>query len=170
MFGVWARALSARGMGRTIALAAVAAGCASGPTLRDGVYRDPAQQWTIAAPPPGWTRVEVEDTALAFRGPGDASMAVTSRCEGAVGSAAVMAQRLRAGLGPSQLVETRGLDLAGRPAERQLLALPTTRIASVTRAAPPCVQDFVLVAPRDFDAALPVFDAWWASFAPESSR
>jgi hypothetical protein len=43
------------------------------------------------------------------------------------------------------------------------------RVTTVTRAAAPCVQDFVLVAARDADdAAAHVFDAWWASFAPTS--
>jgi len=45
-----------------------------------------------------------------------------------------------------------------------------TRVKTVTRIAAPCVQDFVLVAPRDFDSAERSFDAWWESFAPGPER
>jgi hypothetical protein len=45
------------------------------------------------------------------------------------------------------------------------------RVETVTRVAGRCVQDFVLVAPGDFEAAARTFDAWWASFAPaEAAR
>jgi len=140
--------------------------CASGPALRDGVYRERAQGWTIAAPPPGWQRIRAEGADLAFGGPEGASLALTSRCEGAPASALLLARQLRAGLGASELVLERELEVAGRPAALQVLALPTSRVKTVTRAAPPCVQDFVLVVPRDLEAVEPVFDAWWASFAP----
>jgi len=165
--------MSWRGRARTfaasIALAAVAFGCASGPALREGVYRDPKQQWTIAVPPAGWTRIEAEDVDLVFLGPGDATIGVTSRCEGVSGTVEALAQQLRAGLGSHELLDERQVEVAGTPAVRQVLALDAARVAAVTRAAPPCVQDFVLVAPDGFDAALPVFDAWWPTFATAGS-
>lgn len=158
----------ARGRG-AIALLAIGVGCASGgPVLRDGVYRAREQGWTIAAPPSGWTRVTVEGADLAFRGPGDASIAVTSRCDVAVVALDVLARQLRGDLGASETVEERDVVLAGRSARLQMLALASGgRVRTVTRSAPPCVQDFVLVAPRDADGAAAVFDAWWGSFAPE---
>src|SRR5262249_20269373 len=50
------RGKQARATSGTIALAALWLACASGPTLRNGVYRDRAQGWSIAAPPPEWKR------------------------------------------------------------------------------------------------------------------
>jgi hypothetical protein len=159
----------ARRLAASTALAAVALGCASGPALRDGVYRDPTQQWTIAILPSGWTRIEAEDVDLVFLGPGGATIGVTSRCEGVSGTAEALARQLRAGLGSHELLDERGVEVAGAAAVRQVLALDGARVAAVTRAAPPCVQDFVLVAPEGFDAALPVFDAWWPTFATAGS-
>jgi len=141
--------------------------CASGPSLRDGVYRDRRQGWSIAAPPAGWKRVSVEGADLAFQGPSGASIAATSHCDVAVVPLDVLARRLRAGFGAQDVLEDRAVTLAGRPARLQVLALPGGgRVRTVTRAAAPCVQDFVLVAPRDVDASTAVFDAWWATFAP----
>lgn len=155
----------ARCIAASTALAAVALGCASGPALREGMYRDPKQQWTIAVPPAEWSRIEAEGVDLVFVGPGGATIGVTSRCEGVSGTAEVLARQLRAGLGSHEVLDERNVEVAGAPAVRQVLALDTERVAAVTRAAPPCVQDFVLVAPDGFDAALPIFDAWWPTFA-----
>lgn len=153
----------ARGIGWTIALIATLAGCASGPALRDGRYRDRERGWSIAAPPTPWRRVDAEGAVLAFQEPEGASMALAERCEGADAPLDRLARELRIGLGPSELVETQRLDLAGRPAELQVIALAQRRVRAVTRQAPPCVQDFVLVTADGADATRD-FDAWWASF------
>jgi hypothetical protein len=160
-----------RADGRAIAIITIAIvlGCAGGPTLRDGVYRDRRQGWSIAAPPADWTQVSVDGADLAFRGPDAASIAATSRCDVAVVALDVLARQLRAGLGAQEVLEERDVVVAGRPARMQVLALPDgARVRAVTRAAAPCVQDFVLVALRDFAASAAVFDAWWATFAPSA--
>jgi len=164
------RGTQARATSGTLALAALWLACASGPTLRNGVYRDRAQGWSIAAPPPEWKRVAVDGADLAFRGPSGASIAVASRCDVAVVPLDVLAGQLRQGFGAGSVLAERDVAIAGRPARLQVLALAGGgRVTTVTRAAAPCVQDFVLVAPSGADdAAAGVFEAWWASFAPAS--
>jgi len=160
-----------RRMGCAFALVAALAGCASGPVLRGGIYRDRKQGFAIAAPPAGWERVKVEDASLAFRDPEQASMALSSRCDVRTTDAGLLARQLRIGLAPYQVQTERHIVLAGRPAVLQWIALAAgTRVKTVTRIAAPCVQDFVLVAPRDFDSAERSFDAWWESFAPGPER
>ncbi|RIL03480.1 MAG: hypothetical protein DCC71_15170 [Proteobacteria bacterium] len=142
---------------------------------RSGGYRDRAQGWTIAAPAGSWKRVQAEGADLALAAPDGTSMSVTSRCEGAFASPAILARHLRLGLGATRVVERADARVAGAPAAVQVFdverAARPLRVKTVTRVAGRCVQDFVLVAPGDFAAAARVFDAWWASFAPgEAAR
>ena len=62
------------------------------------------------------------------------------------------------------------LEIAGAPARRQRFETERDgrrlRITTLTRVAPPCIQDFVLVAPEAAGDAGAIFDAWWKSFVP----
>jgi len=158
--------VATRWRGCAVAVVAALCDCASGPTLHGGVYRDRERGFAIAAPPPDWQRIGVEDARLAFRGPNHESMALLTHCDAGDAAPAVLARRLRVGLGAHQLDEEHTTELAGRPAEVQWITVGESRVKAVTRVASPCVEDFVLVARDDFGAAERVFDAWWASFAP----
>jgi hypothetical protein len=158
--------LSARWPIRAIAVPLALLACARGPTLRDGVYRDTEHGFTIAAPSGAWRLVHAEGANLALRREDGSAMSVTSRCGVAPAPPEMLARQLRFELGPHRLVASVAGELAGAPSHIQRIELTERplRVETRTRVAPPCVQDFVLVAPRDSRDAEAVFDAWCASF------
>lgn len=155
-----------------VAIAApVAAACASrGPELRGDVYRDATQGWSIGVPAGDWVRAEAEGADLALRRADGVAMSVTSLCDGADASPSLLARRLRPGRATQPLQKLRKLEMADAPARRQRFETEQDghrlRITTLTRVAPPCIQDFVLVAPEAATDAEAIFDAWWASFVP----
>jgi hypothetical protein len=174
MAGCAARRKATRPVGAVVVAAvAVAAGCARGPTLRDGVYRVPDARagFRIAAPPGDWMRVDAEGADLALRRADGVALSVANRCDAPAAAPEALARQLRLGLGAHRLLASETLDLAGAPAHAQRLAVEaggrTLFVATRTRVAPPCVQDFVLVAPSPPGEAESIFDAWCASFAAE---
>lgn len=147
------------------------AACASrGPALRGDVYRDPAQGWTIGVPAGAWARARAEGADLALRRADGAVMSVTSRCDGADAPPALLARQLRPDRATQPRAKMRKLEIAGAPARRQRFETERDghrlRITTLTRVAPPCLQDFVLVAPEAAADADAIFEAWWKSFDP----
>lgn len=162
---------SARVLAVAIAAPFAAACAARGPALRGDVYRDAAQGWSIGVPVGAWERAHAEGADLALRRADGAAMSVTSRCEGVDVPPALLARRLRPDRATRPVQKMKKLEVAGAPARRQRFETErdghVLRITTLTRVAPPCVQDFVLVAPAAVAAdAEPVFEAWWKSFEP----
>jgi hypothetical protein len=91
-------------------------------------------------------------------------MALAERCEGVARPVASLARELRSGVGASEVAEERTVVVAARDAVLQSLVVRGGRVRALTRAAPPCVQDFVLATAVDDAGATRDFDAWWASF------
>jgi hypothetical protein len=159
----------ARGAGRTLAvLAAFAslAGCASGPVLRGGSWRDLDQGWTIAAPPGAWRRVRAEGADLALRRGDGVLMSVTSRCEANRAAPELRVRDLRPdGRAP---LSREALEVAGAPAFAERFEVERggrlLRVETAARVGARCAQDFALVAPAARADAGLVFSAWLASF------
>lgn len=145
--------------------------CASGgPALRGDVYRDATQGWSIGVPMGAWEPAKAEGADLALRRADGAAMSVTSRCEGADGPPGLLARRLRPDRSTRPLEKMKKLEIAGAPARRQRFEAERDgihlRITTLTRVAPPCIQDFVLVRPETAPDADAIFEAWWKSFEP----
>ncbi|MCU0668209.1 MAG: hypothetical protein MUF70_02515 [Myxococcota bacterium] len=157
-----------------VAIAALfAVACAGrGPALRGDVYRDPAQGWTIGVPAGAWQRAKAEGADLALLRADGAAMSVTSRCDGADAPPAMLARQLRPDRATRPRDKMKKLEIAGAPTRRQRFETERDgrrlHITTLTRVAPPCIQDFVLVAPEAADDAESVFDAWAKSFEPGS--
>jgi hypothetical protein len=134
------------------------------------VYHDPAQGWSIGVPAGDWQRAKAEGADLALRRADGAAMSVTSRCDGADAPPAMLARRLRPDRATRPIQKMKKLEIAGAPARRQRFETERDgrklRITTLTRVAPPCIQDFVLVAPQAADDAESIFEAWWKSFDP----
>lgn len=154
-----------------VAIAAPFAACASrGPALRGDVYRDATQGWSIGVPAGDWVRAEAEGADLALRRADGTAMSLTSRCDGADAPPSLLARQLRPDRATQPSQKMRKREIAGAPARRQRFETEQDghrlRIMTLTRVAPPCIQDFVLVAPEAVSDAEKIFDAWWASFVP----
>lgn len=118
-----------------------------------------------------WDRVDIEGADLAFRrvaGRGETTMIVASRCGAGHAPLRVLARHLLFGIGPREVRESGPAVVAGGPAWVQWAdAGPpesAIHIKTVTARLDGCLVDWVLASSDDFDAAVPEFDRWWASF------
>lgn len=156
--------------GRALVLTLLAvAGCASPVTLRGGMYHHTDRDYAVRAPGGSWSRISHERADLAFRGPGGAVMAMTSRCgSGTRASPAILARKLLIGLDDYRVRNGGPVSIAGRDGWRQTVETvqdgETVHLKTVTTKSEHCVYDFVLTAGASFEEVEPDFDVWWSSF------
>lgn len=159
---------------RVLVAGLLAVGCVSAVRAEDGGYRYRRHGYRVAAPGgpgPAWTRIDVDDTDLAFErgapGPRD-SMSLVSRCGRPVADAQLMARHLVIGVRERKVVAAGPLLVAGRSGWTQTFDTSregvSVRVKTVTLVAGGCSFDWVLASAGDFDVAEAAFDAWWESF------
>lgn len=144
-------------------------GCASPALVREGEQlRHARHGYRIAAPPPAWQPIDVDDADLAFRGPRGETMALLSQCGRPQADAAIMARQLVIGLGEWRLRQGGPAAIDGRSGWEQVFDARTpqgiVRVKTVTLVEGRCSFDWLLIVRGDFDAAQPGFDAWRESF------
>ncbi len=145
--------------------------------LVDGIFTHPDLGYTIPGPnglagdeAPVWRAMDVKKTDLAFRGPGDAYLALSSHCEEAVTDPVILARQLLVGLKQRERVSSERFEFAGGQAFRQTIESTQDdtplRTRTVTLVRADCVVDWVLVAKKETQGLDSTFDLWWQSFDP----
>ena len=160
-----------------VLLAAGAVACASS-GFRSGIYTDDETGYSI--PDPNlvsaaegliWSRESVNGTDLAFRGPDDAFLAISSHCDATELSPAVLGRQLLVGLKDRKLSLREEFEFAGGKAFRQIVdavdkAGDSVRTNTVTLVRAGCVVDWMLVAKGPMPEVEASFDRWWRAFDP----
>ncbi len=157
-------------LGGTFAVA-LAFGCASDLVARPGGFEHRRHGYTLGLPPDDgtpWRRVSVEDAVLSFRRPGPVLMSLQSRCGVPLAAPRILARHLTIGFERPALRHAGPIELDGRTGWTQTFeaadAASPVRVKTVTVVCGDCIVDWILTARRGFEAAEPLFDAWWASF------
>lgn len=164
-------------------LAAATVSCAT-VGMRSGIYTDPEVGYSIPHPnqladetsqenSPRWIRAQVSGTDLAYRGPDDAFLALSSHCEELEFRPAVLARQLLVGLKNRELLSKEEFDFAGGRAFRQRVTSEDEeggliRMRTVTLVRAGCVVDWVMVSKHDVPEVDASFDRWWNAFDPGS--
>ena len=162
-------------------LAGSIAGCAS---MGDGRGRYEHPEWGYSVPYPNqvaasegnaWRKVRVEDADLAFRGPNDAFMALSSHCDESEDDPAVLGSQLLVGLQNRTRVASERFEFAGGHVFSQIVEATqgdvAVRTKTITLVRGGCVVDWVLAALDslpDLPDAIETFDSWWRGFDPGS--
>jgi hypothetical protein len=124
---------------------------------------DPSQQAV-------WHRLKVEDADLAYRGPGDSMMAISSRCNERQTDPAVLGRQLLIGLRNRIRLTSERFEFAGGLAFSQVVRSKqgdvSVRTKTVTLVRGGCVIDWVLAAPDPPPELEQIFDLWWRGFDP----
>ena len=142
-----------------------------------GIFTHPDLGYTIPGPNgldgdevPVWRAMDVKRTDLAFRGPGDAYLAISSHCDETVTDPAILARQLLVGLKQRERVSSERFEFAGGQAYRQtiesILDDTPLRTRTVTLVRADCVVDWALVAKKETEGLDSTFDLWWQSFDP----
>ncbi len=157
-------------------LAGVLAGCAStggsserfehaklGYSIPYPERMDPSQQ-------AAWQRLKIKDADLAYRGPGDSMMAISSRCNEKQTDPVVLGRQLLIGLHNRTRLTSARFEFAGGHAFSQVVRSRegdvSVRTKTVTLVRGGCVIDWVLAAPDLPPALEETFDRWWREFDP----
>ena len=115
-----------------------------------------------------WRRVRIEDADLAYRGPGNALMALTSRCDDPKSGPEVLARQLLFGIRERRVLDAGRVELHGMEGWSQHISglgeAGRIEARTLTFAGGGCVFDWMLVAPVSLAASSPVFDGWWRGF------
>jgi hypothetical protein len=160
-----------------LAVLCAGAACASLVAETERGYRHRKHGYRIGAPggPGGpWTRVEVEDAALAFRRRGPDSLSLQSRCGKPVTDPQLMARHLRIGIPLSELIHSGPVEVDGRSGWTQTFDTVhddvDVRVKTITLVVGRCSFDWVLASAGSFATVEAAFDAWWGSFQLEIDR
>jgi hypothetical protein len=147
------------------------AACASGLVFEDGRYQHRRHRYSIGKPggePSVWRPVAVEGTALAFQGPGQATMSLIETCGRSPAAPRVLARQLLIGLEGRTLVEAGPGGPGGSQGWVQRIEARSNgeplRIKTVTLVIGQCSYDWILIVPGELEAQATVFDRWWESF------
>lgn len=123
-----------------------------------------------------WRGVNVSESDLAFRGPQDAFIAVSSHCGESEQNPAVLGRQLLVGIKNRELISSEEFGFAGGDAFSQVVEAksksdaeqPAVRTKTVTLVRGGCVVDWVL-ADGSLDPSIEeTFDQWWRGFDPGS--
>lgn len=152
------------------------AGCAGTPA---SWTRFEHAEWGYSVPYPSslakvvWRELRIDDADLAFRGPKDAVMAISSHCEERIADPVILAKQLLVGLGKRTSVTSERFEFAGGRAFSQVVDSSAeetaVRTKTVTLVRGGCVVDWVLTAKGSLAENVEAsFDAWWRGFDPGS--
>lgn len=163
-------ARAARGLGVTTALAVLLqTACAADVARHAGGFRH-RSGFEIADPAAwgsGWRPVRVEGAALAYRGPGQATMSWLVGCRRPVAAPSVLARQLLIGLRGRAVTGSGPVSVAGGEGWSQRITASqdgaAVHMKTVTRVLEGCVLDWVLVTPGGIEALEADFDRWWSS-------
>jgi hypothetical protein len=146
--------------------------CAAGP-IREGVYHDPRDHFTVRVPPPRWQPASLDGAALAFRAPTlDAGIGLHAQCDSPEpGPLPAVASHLFFGLSDKRIDTRESVTLAGgrgvRTRLRARLDGQPVVVDGITVRRGECLYDFVYVAPpAHFEDGQPDFDAFVQSWSP----
>lgn len=132
----------------------------------------PYPQSFVAASEITWRKLRVKDTDLAFRGPNDTFMAISSQCREQNADPAVLGRQLLVGLPNRSAVSRERFEFAGGLAFSQVVNSvkddASVQTKTVTWVRGDCVVDWVLAAPDSIAEVETVFDLWWRGFDPGS--
>jgi hypothetical protein len=132
----------------------------------------PYPQSFVAAPEITWRKLRVKDADLAFRGPNDTFMAISSQCQEQNGDPAVLGRQLLVGVPNRSAVSRERFEFAGGLAFSQVVNSiqddASVQTKTVTLVRGDCVVDWVLAAPGSIAEVETVFDLWWRGFDPGS--
>lgn len=135
-------------------------------------YSVPYPQSLTTTAKPAWRQLKVKDADLAFGGPRDAFMAITSHCDEPNADPAVLGRQLLVGLKNRSSVSSETFEFAGGQAFSQIVESTeddsAVRTKTVTLVRGGCVVDWVLTVPGPLADAEAVFDEWWQGFDPGS--
>lgn len=179
--GFNSRRSGARGFRRHVAWIAFAAAfvpsCASTTQLDDQGFRhgDHGYRQPHPADVDGvrWHVIDVVDAHVAYRGSGDAFMALDSRCANEEPDPAVLGRQLLVGIDNRHRLESDSFAFAGGRAYAQLVetndeAGGVVRTRTVTLVRGGCVIDWVLAVEAGNPAVESAFERWWRGFEPKS--
>lgn len=117
-----------------------------------------------------WKRLRVEHADLAYRGPGDAMIAISSRCDDSQTDPVLLGRQLLIGLRNRTRLQSERFEFAGGHAFSQVVkareAGVPVRTKTVTWVRGGCVIDWVLAAPDFLPGLEATFDLWWQGFDP----
>jgi hypothetical protein len=154
-----------------LALLATAA-CAAG-SIRDGIYRDGRDRFTVRLPPARWQLVSLDGATLAFRAADlDAGIGLRTDCDSPEpGPLPWVARHLFFGLANTRIDANERLTRAGATLVRTRLhgrldGRPVD-VDAVTMRSASCLYDFMYVAPPErFEEGRTDFDAFVQSWSP----
>ncbi len=168
MLGASCRAWAA-GLAPWIPVLLGSAGCASTSLSVTGQgFAHRGHDYTIAAAPAGWKRVEVDGAVLSYRLGEPNSMSLQSRCGKPVTSPQLMARHLVIRVPDWKRVSAGPIAVDGRNGWVQIVDTvqdgASVRLKTVTLVASNCTFDWMLASSSGFDSVEADFDAWWSSF------
>ncbi|MEN8181013.1 MAG: hypothetical protein ABFS46_00600 [Myxococcota bacterium] len=142
--------------------------CAQDVVLEGGRFVHRRLGYTIEQPGGQWSALPVEGADLAFRGPGNATLSLSSRCRTSVAAPRVLARHLVIGVPDRSPLEGSAVEVDGGEGwfQRTLVRLDEQSrwLDSVTTVRGDCVLDFLLLAPVDSPELQAEFSGWWQSF------
>lgn len=168
--GVWGRtALLSLALLWTVA-------CAAG-SVREGMYRDGQDRFSVRLPSARWQPVSLDGATLAFRAADlDAGMGLRAECGSPEpGPLPWVARHLFFGLtdkrfGTSEQAARADADFVRTRLHARLDGRPV-EVEAVTMRSQSCLYDFLYVAPPDrFEVGRPDFDAFVQSWSPGPTR
>lgn len=162
-----------------VAFAAVS--CA-GSGFKHGIYTQPEVGYSIPDPnrlapaqaeseAKAWSRTSIRGADLAYHGPHDAYMALSSHCDEDETRPALLARQLLVGLEKRKRLSAEEFEFAGGQAFRQSIQSldesgEALRTRTVTLVRGGCVVDWVMVVPGSVPEVEETFDRWWQAFDP----
>lgn len=133
-------------------------------------YSVPYPQQVDPSQASAWREVRVKDADIAFRGPSDAFVAISSRCDESQTDPAVLGRQLLIGLQNRTRLASERFEFAGGLAYSQVVEASEgdhlIRTKTVTLVRGGCVVDWVLVATGFPPEVEETFDSWWQGFDP----
>ncbi len=173
-----------RGINRAVGLRALVAGivatsalgwgCTTSGLSRDG-FRHRDHGYSLPHPDAiegwSWRVLKLDEAQLAYRGNGDAYMAVDSHCGAVERDPAALGRQLLVGIENRKRIESDSFSFADGQAYAQLVEADdaegrVVRTRTVTLVREECVIDFVLAVEPGHPEVEESFEQWWRGFAP----